>query len=193
MSNIYLPFQTPIYQSYIEKNSFSQIKKDVKSFIHNNNNLFSSIWDCPTLTTQNIVLEKNIKSKLLEEEIKNHVKEYYNFWKFNKPCSLNIEQLWVNISNQGSYQEIHDHGNYLFSGSIYIKVNDKSGNLVLYNSLSAENILMHCSSIFDKTCSINPKNSMIVLFPGWMKHRVSQNKSDLNRISVSFNIKANFK
>ena len=98
--------------------------------------------------------------------------------------------MWVNISKKESYQEIHDHGDYLFSGTIYTNVDNYSGNFVLQNPLSVENILMRDSNILSKSYSITPKNSMIVLFPSWMQHRVSQNKSNIDRISISFNIRA---
>ena len=59
MDNIICPFQIPIYQSFIEEDSFIQIKKDVNVFIDNNFNLFNNKWDCPTLTTQGVSIERN--------------------------------------------------------------------------------------------------------------------------------------
>jgi uncharacterized protein (TIGR02466 family) len=194
VSNIIYPFQTPIYQSYIDSISFTQIKKDVNLFIDNNFNLFNNRlgWDCPTLTTQGISVEQNIKSNKLVEEIQNHVQNFWNIWEFSITKKLYIEQLWVNISKKGDYQEVHDHGDCLFSGTVYINVDEHSGDFVLQNPLYVENILMKDSNIIPKSYFITPENSMIILFPSWMQHRVSQNQSSINRISISFNIKANF-
>jgi len=35
---------------------------------------------------------------------------------------------------------------------------------------------------------IIPKNGLIVIFPSWLNHSVLPNKSNKNRISISFNI-----
>jgi hypothetical protein len=141
MDNIIHPFQIPIYQSFIDEKSFIQIKEDTDNFINKNFNLFKDKWDCPTLTTQGIPIEQNIKSNKLVEEIQYHVQNFWNVWKFTTVKELSIKEIWVNISKKGSYQEVHDHGDYLFSGTIYTNVDKHSGDFVLQSPLSVEHIL----------------------------------------------------
>lgn len=40
---------------------------------------------------------------------------------------------------------------------------------------------------------ITPRDNMLILFPSYLPHRVEQNLSEKDRISVSFNINISFK
>lgn len=189
MDNIIHPFPLPIYQNFIDKDSFNIIRDDTYKFIKENQGLFESIWLCPTKTTQHHPKLKNIQSRVLENQIKIHVENYFKVWNFNKLRNLQIPEIWVNIAKTNEYQEEHNHGSYLFSGVLYINTNKSSGNFQFSNPLPSENILLHDSNIFPKYFSIQPQNNMILLFPGWMNHRALPNNSDEDRISISFNIK----
>tara|TARA_R110000803_G_C11843743_1_gene304926 strand:- start:49 stop:630 length:582 start_codon:yes stop_codon:yes gene_type:complete len=192
MDNIIHPFPCPIYQNLIDKESFLLIKEDTNNFIDHNPELFEPIWFCPTLTTQSKPKNQQLNSKVLNEKIKYHVEEYIKVWDFSKPPTCKIQEHWVNIALPNSYQEGHHHGKVLLSGVIYIEVNDKSGDFQLFNPLTTESILMIPSNKFGSFFSISPSPSMILLFPGWMTHRALHNSSNKNRISISFNINANF-
>ena len=189
MGNIIYPFPLPIYQDFINDNSFKIIKEDTYNFISQNKELFKPIWLCPTKTTQHQPKSINIQSNTLENQIKIHVEDYFKVWNFNQPCNLKISEIWVNIAKTNGYQEEHNHGSYLFSGVLYINTNKSSGDFQFSNPLPSENILLHDSNIFPKYFSIQPQNNMIILFPGWFNHRALPNYSDEDRISISFNIK----
>jgi uncharacterized protein (TIGR02466 family) len=188
MNNIIHPFSLPIYQDFINKEFFDIIKEDTYQFISKNKELFKDIWYCPTKTTQGQPKEKNIQSKILENQIKHHIENYLKIWNFKKLNGLKITEIWVNIAEEGSYQEEHNHGSNLFSGVVYIDTNESSGDFQFLNPLSTEHILMHDSKLLPPFFPIKPQNNMIVLFPGWLNHRVLSNKSNKNRISISFNI-----
>jgi uncharacterized protein (TIGR02466 family) len=195
MSNIIYPFQIPIYQSFIEENSFIQIKKFTELFIKNNPESFKLVWDCPTLTTQSTesnTTKSLFQNDILKKQIQSHVSNYFNEWDFSRAGTAYIKNLWVNIAPKGAYQEIHNHGKNHFSGCLYINVNEHSGPFHLINPLSSESILLECSNTFKFDNTIHPLNSMILLFPSWMHHRVSQNKSDIDRVTISFNIEIQF-
>ena len=196
MDNVIHPFQIPIYQSFIEEDSFTQIKKDVDNLIKENLEIFTQIWDCPTITTftsnkSNVELIKSLNPTLITQ-IKFHTNLYFNQWGFDQNPQLNIDDLWINISSTGAYQEVHHHGSDLFSGVIYINVDKTSGDFWFINPLPSEAILTKNPPIFGRGYNITPSNSTIILFPSWLQHRVAQNKSNIDRISISFNIKANF-
>ena len=189
MANIIHPFPVPIYQDFIDEENFNIIKDDTYNFITQNKNLFEKVWFCSTKTTQHHPKSKNIQSNILENQIKIHVENYFKAWDFNKSSTLKISEIWVNIAKTKDYQEEHNHGSYLFSGVLYINTNKSSGDFQFSNPLPSENILLHDSNIFPQYFSIQPKNSMILLFPGWFNHRALPNQSTEDRISISFNIK----
>lgn len=189
MDNIIHPFQLPIYTSKIPKEDFNVIKQDTSEYIKKNINNFSLPFDCPTLSTINVEREKNIQSLTLENQITFHLQKYWEVWKFQTNLNLYIEEIWVNIAKKGAYQEIHHHEDSFFSGILYIDVTNESGNLQFLNPLSSEGILMKNPLILEKEYPIIPTNGLLVLFPGWLPHRVQVNNLDNERISLSFNIK----
>ena len=193
MKKTTLPFWPHIYQNFIEDDSFFQIKKDVNNYINQNFSQFKHAWDCPTLSTIGISYEKSIKSLTLNQEIKNHTELYFKSWGFKeKPTFLELQEVWVNFSPPLSYQETHHHQDVLFSGVLYIDVNKGSGDFNILNPLNSECALTPTCKILRNEYVIPPQNKSIILFPGWLNHRVSQNKTNTNRISVSFNIHAKF-
>jgi len=194
MYDILTPFQVPIYKDKIDEKSFLQIKKDVFNFIDTSFEKFQTAWDCPTLSTVNIPLKENIQSPTLNNIVKQHIENYFKVWGLNNKVSLEINSLWVNISPPNSFQEAHKHLlhgiNNIFSGVMYIDVYPDSGNLILVNPLEDQLMLMIPSSKIYPRISIPPENKNIILFPSWLEHYVSENKTSKNRISISWNINA---
>jgi len=190
MENFPIPFPLHVYHNIIDKSKFNQIKNDVFSFINNNFQKFDKEWStCPTLTTIKIPKDQNINSKILEDQIKLHVDNYFNYWEFLEPINISISNLWVNIAKQNGYQEEHGHGHNLFSGVIYINVNKDSGDFQFINPLSTIDSLMPLNKKYNHIASIKPYNGLMLIFPSWLKHRALANKSNIDRISISFNIK----
>ena len=185
------PFQIPLYSQSINQDSFNIIKDEVKEYINLNPTKFIETWDCPTKSTINLPKHKNIKSELLEKEIKIHNELYFKHWGF-KTSNLNLSSLWINISPPNAYQEPHKHTTYhrkqLFSGVLYIEVQDNSGDLILVNPVEDLLGLMPFSNSIIPRHKIKPQNGLIVCFPSWMEHYTNQNKTNTNRISISWNI-----
>jgi uncharacterized protein (TIGR02466 family) len=188
MNNIIYPFPLPVYQDFIDKENFELIKKDTYNFISKNKKLFEQPWISPTFTTCYHSKDINIKSNILESQIKFKINQYFKEWEFFELYNLEIDKIWVNIAKKGSYQEEHNHSISLFSGVLYIEVNKDSGNFQFINPLSAEQILTPNSNKFKNDYTIYPSNGMIIIFPGWLNHRVLPNNSNEDRISISFNI-----
>ena len=189
MENLFDPFPLRIYQNNINRLEFDQIVDDVSSFINNNPHKFTEEWStCPTLTTINVPKDQNINSKILKNQIKLHVNNYFNYWEFLNSININIENLWINIAKQGGYQEEHSHGHSLFSGVIYINVNKDSGGFQFINPLPTIDSLMPENKKYEYANTVTPYNGLILIFPSWLKHRALANKSNQDRISISFNI-----
>lgn len=194
--NISTPFSLPIYTSSINSRDFSIIKDETLTFIDNNKNIFKESWNCPTLSTISTPYEFNFQNLLLNHFIKSSVENYYKEWGFltNNDIKLNLDSLWINISKPGSFQETHKHTAHLktvlFSGVFYIEVKEDSGDLVLTNPLESLLINMLPSSTNLPFYNITPQNNLLILFPSWLDHRVDMNKSNTDRISISFNIDA---
>ena len=197
MEDIIYPFPCPIYQSFLDESSFLEIQKYSFEYIEKNKENFQYGWNSNTLTTFPYQAKNQqryfIKNETLKNEIKQHVSKYFNIWEFeNKKVTANIREVWLNISKKGGYQEAHTHGDVMFSGVLYLQVNEESGYFQFVNPLESEAILMGYSDIFQELYTIFPKNGMIVLFPGWMRHKALPNRTNQDRISISFNVEIEF-
>ena len=184
MNKIIHPFQFPIYSKKLSNSNFLKIKNDVDIFLKNNILTTPINWDCNTLSSVNIPPDKNINSPTLINEIQKSSLEYYKTWEFENNFNLTLFHMWVNIASPGDYQEVHHHIPSLFSGVLYIDCSEKSGNISFSNPLKSEFGLMG----IEKKFTITPEIGLLVLFPSWLEHSVFENKSNKNRISISFNI-----
>ena len=112
---------------------------------------------------------------------------------------LNYEQLpfeitgcWANIGTPGAVHNEHSHPNNFLSGVYYVHAPDGANTISFRDPrMQAHTITGRERSPTMKTAStvtIDIKAGRMVLFPAWLLHRVERNKSDENRISVSFNI-----
>ena len=111
--------------------------------------------------------------------------------------SFNIKiDAWININKPGDYNHKHNHPNCHLAGVLWIKCPEDCGAIEFdspssfqsHNELHSyiddfknQNNLFHCFYF-------KPTEGRILVFPSHLNHQVLQNKSNEDRISVSFNI-----
>ena len=151
------------------------------------------------LTNDNLVGNFNLIN--LEKRILAAAKEYVEITQWNRAFSnrkvpegkeryvLHLRNSWMNIQSKFKSHEWHCHPGYHIAGTYYMRVSADQGGIQFQNP----NIMMqHCN--FPE----NPRNSQslefipgdgdIILFPAWLMHNTMPNITDVDRISVSFNI-----
>jgi hypothetical protein len=88
--------------------------------------------------------------------------------------NLKTKQAWGQIHQPLESTNTHHHGESPFAWVYYIKVPPGAGDLTFW--------------FLEKfRYSIPPKESHLVLFPGWMNHSVSKNRGNEIRISLAGN------
>lgn len=132
---------------------------------------------------QPLILEINKRLNALREIIN-----------FNDNIDLKIESLWININSPYSYNARHIHPGSYMSGCFYIKVPEKSGNIVFkhpaFNLMfmnNSDDIFSSYNEVNSLSYSVLPQEKKLLLFPGWIEHEVEQNLSNEDRISIAFN------
>ena len=114
--------------------------------------------------------------------------------------STNIKvKAWVNINKPGNYNVKHNHPGVDLAGVLWIKCPENCGEIAFDNptdfqshneinsytsDFTNQNNLHHCYLFY-------PTEGRILVFPSHLNHLVKQNKSNEDRISVSFNIRLN--
>ena len=111
----------------------------------------------------------------------------------NNPMKELIITSWVNINQKNDYNEMHSHDPYTgtaLSGTFYVSTPENCGDLRLHDPrfdiLTAPDMKYYNNGNLWQM--IQPKENMLVIFPAWLQHSVLPNKSDEDRISISFNI-----
>ena len=103
-----------------------------------------------------------------------------------------LVNLWININPKGSYNKFHIHPDSRISGVFWIKSTNtgNSGPLVFMreNSYALETIAPIETKYSINRQAYNPLTNNMLLFPSYLPHQVLPNKSDEDRISISFNL-----
>lgn len=118
----------------------------------------------------------NMADKPGFQELNKHIIDtchYLNSLYYRKTVGLQVSNLWGMMYKKGDYAIVHDHWPALWSGVYYLRAPKGSGDLV-FPQLKQR---------------IQPKDNLLVIFRGDVRHGVEESKTDEERICVSFNVK----
>lgn len=118
----------------------------------------------------------NMADKPGFQELNKHIIDtchYLNSLYYRKTVGLQVSNLWGMMYKKGDYAIVHDHWPALWSGVYYLRAPKGSGDLV-FPQLKQR---------------IQPKDNLLVIFKGDVRHGVEESKTDEERICVSFNVK----
>ena len=93
-----------------------------------------------------------------------------------------VYSSWFAKFQKHDYGHVHHHGRANIAGVYYFKLKGSTGNLFFQSPTPGLDGEGGASEI---VC----EEGELVLFPGWLLHGITTNKSDTDRISVSFNVK----
>ena len=95
-----------------------------------------------------------------------------------------IDSAWANVNYKHSLNLAHIREGDL-SGTFHLKAPDNSGNLIFINPA----VRSQSQKISINNFVVVPEELAIIIFPSWLEHYVEPNKSDEQRITISFNYK----
>ena len=189
-------FPTPIYYNMIDNldkvqeelnNVYIQLKKENKFdrpdfFTSSNHTLSDSSF------TENLVKKYNLIS--FEKELFVNIYKYLDvIYGSNFPKKFKIESSWFTNTEKNQYSLRHNHGSADISGVYYLKTNELDGDIYFYHPCPQYDLtrIYHQDRVF-QTVKYSPKIGKIILWPGWLDHKTTENKTENNRVSLSFNI-----
>ena len=102
----------------------------------------------------------------------------------------------MNNNRKGDYNKSHIHPDSHLSGVFWIKCPPDSGHLTFqsphyfsqYNEVTSYTKEFRDETISHPTYNVFSEEGRMIIFPSSLYHHVEPNKSDEDRISVSFNI-----
>tara|TARA_B100001248_G_scaffold236393_1_gene199760 strand:+ start:73 stop:636 length:564 start_codon:yes stop_codon:yes gene_type:complete len=136
-----------------------------------------------SLNTNEDSIIKDLIQKIIDENIQ-------------KVCQfkLEIQGYWVNVNSRDSYNVYHSHPGAVLAGVVYLQASEDSGDLVFYHP--------NAYSIFEEAeaygkdndltqhmqMQVKPTTGLCCIFPAHLMHGVEPNKTQDDRVSVSFNL-----
>lgn len=86
-------------------------------------------------------------------------------------------EYWAHVHEKNMSTDIHSHHPDGISCVYYLNVPEGSGNIVFIPE-----------PVFVPTSMVPSVEGELLVFPGWLKHKVTRHNGDEKRISVSFNL-----
>ncbi len=182
-------FPIPIYINYVD--NYQPIQDELLTGVSHSDFEMHPHWGnthwLSDATFTGDFLEQH-RCKKFKDELDWHLQKYakealvgqFSQDKFN----YKIIDSWVALFKKNNYAHIHHHGKYDISGVYYIQTppapkdpKQEGGKLFFQNEQG------------EKRAEIPAEQGVIVLFPSYLKHGVQTNISEVERLSLSFNIK----
>ena len=106
--------------------------------------------------------------------------------------ALSFTGCWINLAAPGAEVKMHAHPNNFLSGVYYVQVQPGADTLNFHDPRPQTGIIRppvtELTAYNTDQVVVPVEVGALVLFPAWLPHSVSANRSDRLRISVSFNL-----
>ena len=183
-------FPVPIH--IFDVNGFDKIKNELIDYAYNLKEKDEGVTISNYGGWQSSFFAINDESDLLQCFIINCLSEFPTIKKTTDMCI----EAWININKPGDYNVSHNHPNCNLAGVLWIKAPKNSGKIVFdspnnhssYHEIESYSEEFKYSSNIYQTFYFIPTEGIILIFPSYLRHLVEENKSEEDRISVSFNI-----
>lgn len=124
----------------------------------------------------------------LSEWFQKKVNEVKEDIKYTDMEDIRISQMWANRSTLLQWHHLHTHPNSVLSGILYIQGVSGKTWFVRKNNYDVSDkymvLLPDDGTIIHK---IEPEKGTLLIFPSSLAHSVDENKSPIDRITISFN------
>jgi uncharacterized protein (TIGR02466 family) len=109
----------------------------------------------------------------------------------NENFKLEINNVWINVNENGNSNARHVHALSVLSGVFYVAATEQSGNIVFEHETGIEHYSVnhYGSDLFNGTVRYAPIAGRLLIFPSWLHHYVEPVQDNNTRISIAFNTK----
>ena len=105
---------------------------------------------------------------------------------------IQIKEMWAIINKKDDFNVIHTHPNCYLSSAYYVKAPENCGKFLIENPNQAKKHfypqLANKTELNMPIAGLDVNEGDLLLFPGYLPHKVAKNESDEDRIVVSFNV-----
>ena len=183
-------FCTPIYCAQLENQKIQELNVEFLSVFkkltfHNTPDEWGNPQKLTTINFKDNIIEE-FDMEIFQKMIDDNIMLFMNKLGFaNKSINYKLTS-WITSNDFGDYAPVHNHLDADISGVYYYQTNGNDGNIFFLTPA-----LVMTSSIFSKFANnyhIKPEVGKLIMFPGWLQHGVTTNRTQSNRKSLAFNI-----
>ncbi len=136
--------------------------------------------------------QDTIQHKFAVEMQKYILNVFQNYgWKI-KDKNIRIKEMWAIINKKEDFNVIHTHPNCYLSAAYYVKAQKDCGRF----QIECPNIakrhtypeIENQNELNVNVAGIDVEEGDLLIFPGYLPHKVAKNESDKDRIVISFNV-----
>ena len=188
-------FSHPVFKYKV--NEFETLNEELLKFIYNlkekdNVGLKKSNingWHSESFDLNDLKGKPNKFLSHITEHIKDVFKHYG--WIYDS-TKVKCTSMWSIINKKGSFNIEHIHSNNYLSAAYYVKAPKNCGkfkaltpNIISKNYFPKSNKITELNAL---TAKISVAEGDLLIFPSYLPHSVEENKSDEDRVIISFNI-----
>jgi uncharacterized protein (TIGR02466 family) len=131
----------------------------------------------------------------LKDNLDKHVASFVHTLDFDlNNQDIVLEDMWINILDQGGSHGSHIHPHSAISGTTYVSIPKEAGEIRFEDPrlplmMSAPPRKKDARPEFKPFYNHQPTSGEVLLWESWLRHEVLQNDSNCERVSISFNYK----
>ena len=112
-------------------------------------------------------------------------------WK-TKNQNITIKSMWAIINKKNDFNVVHTHPNSYLSAAYYVSAPKNCGKFLIENLNIAKKHsypeILENNELNAQIAGLDVNDGDLLIFPGYLPHKVGMNESDQDRIVISFNI-----
>jgi uncharacterized protein (TIGR02466 family) len=109
-----------------------------------------------------------------------------------RSARFEVTGCWANVNCPGAAHKMHAHPNNFLSGVYYVQVQEGADTINFHDPRPQTAIMRppvtELTVYNTDQVVVNVQKGTLLLFPAWLPHSVDANRSDRQRISISFNV-----
>lgn len=109
-----------------------------------------------------------------------------------KSQDLAVTGCWANVNPPGGHNPSHSHPNNYLSGVYYVSIPEGEGRIAFEDPRPQAQVMLppvaEHTPYNGNIVTFEVKPGRLLVFPAWLGHSVPANRSQHNRISMSFNL-----
>ena len=103
-----------------------------------------------------------------------------------------ISAMWAIINKKNDFNVLHSHPNAFLSAAYYVSAPENCGKFIIEHlNMAKRNFypeVLQDNSLNAQVVGLEVNEGDLLIFPGYLLHKVGMNESDQDRVVISFNV-----